>query len=186
MREYLLVDENTPRGRKASVRFCDYRKEKAVEQALLPKVERTIISKYISEFLSTLSMPTKKSYMVSIDEKEGTPIDYNAIKEENNLQDIRDIVWIKFTEDGHVGVVATSNDINFNIPETEQDYYDKKFNSSGILIHQLKKRWDREKLLIVPLVSIPQGLRRGDIERGIGNYLVSKGVPILDYYSHNY
>lgn len=32
----------------------------------------------------------------------------------------------------------------------------------------------------------PEGLQRGDIERGVGNYLISKNVPILDFYSHNY
>lgn len=33
---------------------------------------------------------------------------------------------------------------------------------------------------------ITDGLNRSDIESGIGNYLISQGIPILDYYSHNY
>lgn len=38
-------------------------------------------------------------------------------------------------------------------------------------------------VLIFPLVNIPDGLDRSDIESGIGNYLISKNVPILDFYS---
>ncbi len=42
---------------------------------------------------------------------------YKDIKNFYNLKDIRDIVWMKFTRDGFLGVVATSNDINFHIPK---------------------------------------------------------------------
>lgn len=41
-------------------------------------------------------------------------------------------------------------------------------------------------MLIFPLSSIPQKYPINKIERGIGNYLISKKVPIIDFYSHNY
>lgn len=107
----------------------------------------------------------------------------------------------KFTKDGYVGVVATSDDINFDVPNSSSDY-DKKhkvyntylkkwedkwvYNSSGIIIHKLGKQWDESFVLIFPLKNIPQGYGRGDVERAVGNLLIEKGVPILDFYSHIY
>lgn len=101
------------------------------------------------------------------------------------------MILLASAKDGYLGVVATSNDVNFNIPSSEKDYSIKKygkwlFNTSGIIIHHLNKRWNENFVLVFPLVDIPEGLQRGDIERGVGNYLISKNVPILDFYSHNY
>lgn len=50
----------------------------------------------------------------------------------------------------------------------------------------LKKSWDTSFLLVFPLSNIPEGYKRGDIEMAVGNYLSTKGVPIIDYYSHMY
>lgn len=81
-------------------------------------------------------------------------VDYTLLKKEFELDDEKYIVWIKFTEDGFVGVIAVSNDINFDIPTNESVYdnkvwkYDEytkknelvwKYNLSGILVHKLKK-----------------------------------------------
>ena len=33
---------------------------------------------------------------------------------------------------------------------------------------------------------IPKGYKRADIEEAVGNLLIEKRVPILDYYSHLY
>ncbi|AYG01643.1 hypothetical protein [Lactococcus allomyrinae] len=82
---------------------------------------------------------------------------------------------MKFTKGGFLGVIAVSDDINFNLGTT-----------SGIIISKLNKKWDDSFVLIFPLKNIPSELKRGDIECGIGNYLVAKGVPILDYYSHKF
>jgi hypothetical protein len=118
-------------------------------------------------------------------------IDYSKIQRDYNLADKRDIIWMKFTKDGCLGVVATSNDINFNKPESKKDYKKIRnkrweYNTSGILVHNLCKSWDKTFVLIFPLIDIPKGYRRGDIERVVGNYLIDKGVPIIDFYSHVY
>ena len=86
-----------------------------------------------------------------------------------------DIVWLKFTTKGHLGVVAKGFDINY-------DYT----NSSGVLINQVDENWDTTIVLIFPLTSEILGNHTsGDIELAIGKYLISKKVPIIDYYSHN-
>ncbi len=128
-------------------------------------------------------------------------VDYTLIKKEFELDDEKDIVWIKLTEDGYVGVVAVSNDINFDIPPNDSVYDDKvwkyneytkknelvwKYNSSGILVHKLNKKWDESLVLVFPLRKLNEscGYSRHNIEMAIGNYLIEQNVPIIDYYSH--
>ena len=101
---------------------------------------------------------------------------YDAIKDEFELQKPNDIVWLKFTKTGHVGVVAQSFDINFS-----NDI------ASGKLVEEVTYEWDESLVLIFPLTTDILGEHQcKDIETAIGNYLISKGVPIIDYYSHNY
>lgn len=94
-----------------------------------------------------------------------------------------------------LGVVAISNDVNFDIPASSDEYddkqynakeerYDWRFNSAGILVHALGKEWDKSFVLIFPLANIPSEYTRHDIEKAVGNYLIEMDVPILDYYSH--
>ena len=57
---------------------------------------------------------------------------------------------MKFTTDGYLGVVAASDDINFDIPLSEANYNDTtdgkekssgndwEHNTSGIIVHHLK------------------------------------------------
>lgn len=100
---------------------------------------------------------------------------YNVICDRFQLKQPYDIVWLKFTTKGHLGVVAKGFDINY-------DYT----NSSGVLINQVDENWDTTFVLIFPLTSEILGNHTsGDIELAIGKYLISKKVPIIDYYSHN-
>lgn len=118
-------------------------------------------------------------------------INYQNIKEKNQLNDSRDIVWIKFTKSGYAGIVAVSSDINFDIPESIKEYDQKREdgkwlrNSSGIIIHKLKQEWDESFVLIFPLQDMGK-YQRHDIEKAVGNYLIEQKVPLLDYYSHLY
>ena len=102
-------------------------------------------------------------------------IEYSKI---NTIQK-EDIVWIKFTTSGVISVVGTACDIYFT------DFAEKN-TTAGRINQILNQKWDDTVVLVFPLVNIPDGLNRSDIESGIGNYLISQGVPILDYYSHNY
>lgn len=81
---------------------------------------------------------------------------------------------MKFTSTGHLGVVAAGDDINFDLT-----------NNAGKIISYLDQTWNENLVLIFPLPSIGDK-ERNDIECGIGNYLASKRVPILDYYSYRY
>lgn len=118
-------------------------------------------------------------------------IDYRKIAVEYNLPDERDLVWLKFAENGAVGVVATSNDVNLEMPSSAADYDAKDaqgrwlHTSSGILLHKLGVQW-APFVLVFPLPAIPEGYNRHDIEQAVGNMLISENVPLLDYCSHIY
>lgn len=101
-------------------------------------------------------------------------INYEHIKRLYNLKRQSDIVWMRFTTDGYLGVVASSNDINFS--------YD---TNSGKIINSVHKKWDEKKIIIVPLPDINERQDRLLIEKMIGNYLSDNKVPIIDLYSHN-
>ena len=98
----------------------------------------------------------------------------------------KDLVWLKFANNGHLGVVATSNDVNFQIPKNKSEYnskirvyneyekrdkYEWEYNSAGIILHNLGLKWDESFVLLFPLGNIPNGYRRHDIEKAIGNFL---------------
>lgn len=185
-----------PKGTDNSVHFSDFRFKKAEEQSKLKPPSLDVVINHINNFLNGIGIEKVSSPKVV-----AAKINYNIIKNTNNLNDERDIVWVKFTKDGYIGVVAVSNDINFDIPESKEEYikktevynnwskqYEEKWqhNTSGIIVHYLKKYWEDTFVLLFPLKNIPEGLTRGVIESGIGNYLIDKKVPILDFYSHNY
>ena len=186
--ELLKPYDSVPMGKNSSIHSSMVRINKAEEQAMLVPVEIKEIIAYTNEFLKILGMSPIENPIIDLVRNK---LDYKQIKNESGSNDERDIVWMKFTQDNYLGVVAASSDVNFNIPTSKDDYNIKKngkwaYNTSGIIIHHLNKKWNKDFVLIFPLVNIPQGLQRGDIERGIGNYLISKQVPILDFYSHNY
>ncbi len=174
-----------------------YRYDYATQQSMLEPVPLEKIIKYVVDFLKGIGIESiEKKHIYKPEE-----IDYDEIKRKNKLADERDIVWMKFTKCGYLGVVATSNDINFNIPEHREEYdmkekvynsylkkyeYVWKYNTSGILVHQIGQEWDTSFVVVFPLTNIPKKYNRGCIEMAIGNYLIDKGVPIIDFYSHNY
>ena len=184
MEQYFMCYPGTPRSTRSSVQYSTYRLDMAREQLKIPKVDVNTICSYVNDFLKAIGMKKVESPKIQI--KDDKKIDYKKIKSDNALADKRDIVWMKFTDDGYLGVVAVSNDINFDIPQDATEYDRKKHNSSGILVHQLGKKWNTSFVLVFPLSNICGGYKRGDIERAIGNYLIDKKVPIIDFYSHNY
>ncbi|MEF7496530.1 hypothetical protein V4V34_18505 [Lysinibacillus sphaericus] len=165
-----IYDKNNPDYR-CSVKCSDFRLNKAKEQSALKPTNIKDIISYVNELFDILGMKQINNPIV----QEPLFVDYEVIKQENELKSTQDIVWMKFTTDGYLGVVATSDDINFNTN-----------NTAGTLIHQLNKKWDQSFVLLFPLINIPIKYGRGDIERAIGNYLIEKNVPIIDFYSHNY
>lgn len=187
---------NTPMGKTSSVRFSDIRFLKAKEQAAKPTVAVEVIAQHVNDFLQKMGMKPIENPIYSLNdikiEANIPKIDYKNIQKQFNLNSKSDIVWIKFTQDGYVGVVAVSNDINFDYPASSDAYNEKTTSgkwlhfTSGILIHKLNKKWDTSFVLLFPLANIPKPYTRGDIETAIGNYLIAQNIPIIDFYSHNY
>lgn len=117
----------------------------------------------------------------------------------NPLNKPSHVIWMKFAKNGQLGVVAASNDYNFDIPPSS-DVYDEttngkpkckcnkwtkwKYTTSGIILHKLNLEWDESFLLIFPLHGIENIQRRNLIETGVGNFLIENDVPIIDFYSH--
>jgi hypothetical protein len=181
-----------------SVHFSDQtRFKKAKEQSEIPPVDAETIIIYVNDFLKKLDMPKMDNARF----EHPLPFNYAKLKEEYRMNSESDIIWFKFTKDGYLGVVACSNDINFDIPQNRKEYnvkvkrlnnYTKeyenvwKYNTSGILVHSVDKSWDESFVLIFPCINIPYGYSKKNIETAIGNYLIEKGVPIIDFYSHNY
>ena len=181
-----------------SVHFRDRtRFNKAKEQSEIPPVDVETIIIYVNELLEKLDM----SKMDNARFENPLPINYGKLKEDYRMNSESDLIWMKFTKDGYLGVVACSNDINFDIPQKEEDYnakvkrlnnYTKEYEdawkhyTSGVLVHSVDKSWDESFVLIFPSINIPDGYSKKHIETAIGKYLIEKGVPIIDFYSHNY
>lgn len=171
-----------------SVHFgSQVRFKKARKEAHKLPVEKAEVADCVNKLLHELGVPE-----VENPEMNPAEIDYQKIKAAYHLQDERDLIWIKLTEDGFVGVVAQGADINFNFPPDAEAYNDKdksqrwKYNTSGIIVHSLGKCWDTSAVLVFPLRLDAVSYDRHQIETAVGNYLIDRGVPILDYYSHLY
>lgn len=170
--------------------FC-FRLEKAKEQYELPAVSKDEIKELVNKFLKSLKMEaiSNPEYLPRkvTDRTIGIRrINYSKIWNDNmpKQTEKEDIVWIKFVEtkegkNRHISVVGVGCDISF----TDNT---KNTTSSGKILKELNLEWDDKEILIFPLKNIPAGLKRSDIESGIGNYLIDNGVPILDFYSHNF
>ncbi len=188
-------------------RVGNKRVPKACQQATLNPVDIKKVIEYISEFLRYLNEDAGKNDLNivldgAITERVGKGIvvrnctweppiydrkkrrytfydpKYDVIKDSFGLDYANDIIWIKFTKDGYLGVVADSFDINFDYDVT-----------SGKLLRMIspEKEWDESFVVIFPITpQMKQHKTRKEIETGIGNFLVDeKLVPIIDYYSHN-
>lgn len=166
----------------AEGKFC-FRIEKAKEQLRLfnsmDKKDRATIKKYVNEFLVSIGMEEIPNPEIHPFKNEYRHIPYSKIKK-SGQKDKADIVWIKFIKNKSlISVIGTGCDIFF----TDKA---KSNTTAGLINQQLGLEWDEEEVFIFPLINIPEGLDRSDVESGIGNYLIAKEIPILDFYSHNY
>lgn len=164
-----------PNYRDRQIKEGCLRFEVAEKQAKMQPLKVDEIAKYVNEFLAKLGIRIVEKPKIKF-EKSFTDEFHRIIERLKNekLSSMDDIIWMKFTTDDYLGVVATSLDINFSTT-----------NTSGKIINHLDKKWNEEFVLVFPLPNIPKPLNRQLIESGIGNYLISKNVPILNFYSHN-
>lgn len=188
------INENG-KWRARSVHYGDgFRYTKALDEAKKNPAPVKHIIRYCNEFLSGIGISPVADPMMEPDK-----VDYAQIKKQYQLNDKRDLIWLKFvkgngSQAGHIGCVAQGADINFQIPPNAEayNYKDKSqrwlYNTSGIIVHKLGMRWDTSFVLVFPLrlQHSNSHYNRHEIETGIGNYLIDMGLPILDYYSHNY
>ena len=105
---------------------------------------------------------------------------YEAVKNRFGMASVKHLLWLRFTQDGHLATVAASDDINFG-----------RENKSYDIIHTCGLEWDTSFILLFPITPITgryqlQANERDELETAVGNYLIANGVPIIDYYSHNY
>lgn len=195
MCEYRKCPERTVHyGRKA-------RLEKAQAQLNLPIVTCNEIIKLTNDFIKAYGLEVySESNIIEAEPNSELTEDFlknfnkNIIKKYKNLNSKKDIIWMKFTKCKRLGVVACSNDINFDIPQNKEEYDERngrkwKYNSSGIIVDSLGLKWDKSFVLVFPLIGLKEGSegtkQRHALETGIGNYLSKeKNVPIIDYYSH--
>lgn len=164
--------------------------------------------------LRTVKNPIFTSYSVGVGDYgyKTAIIDVDAFNKQfsltsNPLNNEKHVVWMKFIKGKNIegeniqylGAVAASNDYNFDVPPDDKCYNNKvknkygkevwEYSTSGIILHKLKLEvnntleWDDSFILVFPLPGITDGLCK-DIEQGIGNYLISEDVPIIDFYSH--
>ena len=164
--------------KKASVTNDPTRMTMAINQVDEEVVPRDVIINHAKEFFSKFSVEfndmEKNDFIFLLDGIKLNNKKYLEIQEKYKLNNINHLIWMKFTTKGHLGVVAASDDINFSLK-----------NSSGTIIKKLGLEWDESFVLLFPLAGISDGMRK-DLECGLGNYLISQKVPILDYYSHRF
>lgn len=190
--------ENRLVGKHASVHNSNSpRLKEADKQAKKLKVAVKQIIEYTDEFLKKVGIrkenenidPRISDFEIIVParkcrNKRIVNLDYDKIKEDYGLNSKKHIVWMKFTVDGFLGVVARSDDVNFEIPLDESED-NENYNTSGIIIQYLRKKWDESFVLVFPIPNVGDR-EMGDIECGIGQYLIEKEVPILDFYSHTF
>jgi hypothetical protein len=109
---------------------------------------------------------------------------YDVIKNKFSLERIGDLLWFKFTNKGHLAAVAKSCDINWN-----------SSLSCGTLVGEVGEAFDSSFVFVFPLTqemirtkfepnSRDRKYSSEKLELAVGNYLIDKGVPIIDFYSH--
>ncbi len=195
--------EELIRNKKRPENTVHYGKTKRFEMAKQQLAAKTIdiecIIKLVNSFIEAYGLKVYVgNNIVKTNNINLTKFNKNTKQTYNGITSEKDIIWIKFA-DNRVGVVACSNDINFDIPSTKDEYDEIiftrsgkkkgwKYNTSGILVHSVNLKWDDSFFDVFPLIGLEKGKegkkQRHDIETGIGNYLILNHIPIIDYYSH--
>lgn len=153
----------------------DKRKEKASEQ----KDIAAITVENVLNILIDSNYP-----VIKIEKpKERGSIKYSKIVEDYDIKTKKNLIWIKFamkkndcSDKRYVGVVGAGYDINRRWKYTHM---------SGRIVHHVNLEWDYSVVLIIP-VKTSDIKARDDYEKEIGNLLIEKKVPIIDYYSHDF
>ena len=158
----------------------DDRKKKAKEQNKLKVKDIDEICNLLEKALND------KNIVGTILKMKPKEVNYEQIKEKYGTNKSSDIIFIQFTKDGHVAVLGAGKDMSFskNISGT---------NTWRIISAIERVEWNDEMVIIIPIRYIKDcKIKKGDsilayrngIEQYLGDYLLSKGVPILNCYQH--
>lgn len=185
---------------RSSVHFGQtYRIGKAREQAQHAPASPARVGELVSETLTDLGIKTAENPLIEVDLDAIGPdgmvdLDYDAIAEEHQLADRRDVVNIRFDCEGRPVLVAVSDDVNFCPVPAGPDEFDIKedgywkHSTAAVILSALGTDWDRSQLLLFPLSGLAEtGYSRHEVEQAIGNRLLQSGeCHLLDKFSHCY
>ena len=124
-----------------------------------------------------------------------TKINYEEIRTKYDTNGAGHLIWIQFTQSGHVAVVGAGKDIGF--PKNPS-------RGTALILSKIKEEkpeaeWDTNKVILIPIKGLDResyGLKnihkhgnnvlkcRNGVEHCIGEYLIKKGVPVLNLYQH--
>lgn len=92
------------------------------------------------------------------------------------------LIFIQFTENGHIAVVGAGEDISFSY-----NY------ATGSILKEIGEEWDKEELIVITIEDLESvGLKnvtnvlrcRNGMENYVGDYLVTHGFPVLNNDQH--
>lgn len=170
-----------------SVHFRDRtRFSKAEEESRKVPASAERVAEIVLDCLKRIGLPQAAAIWA-----DPRAVDYAAIRKQYRLKDKGEILFLKFSADGFIGVIGTGSEINFDYPPCRQDYNkrtgsDWAYHTSGILLSHVNKIWDQGSVMICPLRIENLPFTRRQVATAVGNYLSEQGVPIIDYYSHHY
>lgn len=115
------------------------------------------------------------------------PINYEEIKNKYNTKAKEHIIFIQFVKTGHIAVVGAGMDIGF--------LRNENYGTWRVIRELPRIEWDDEEVIIVPVKGLDTksvGIKnvdnilhcRNGVEQCIGEYLIEKNIPILNYYQH--
>jgi len=159
----------------------DERIEKSKEELKNPPVCMYEVENIINKGLKEVNIKGRAK-LIELP-KEG--IDYKEIMSDYGTNAETHLIWIQFTNSGHVAVVGGGKDISYS-----------KKRGTGRIIDSLEGiDWCTTHLIIVPIKNLntkSNGIKcvdnvlrcRNGVEHFIGEYLIKESVPILNFYSH--
>lgn len=165
----------------------DERVIKGQDELDKPVVNKSEVKKILSKCLKEKRISGEVLTINPVSEK----IDYEQISKKYGTNGEGHIIWVQFASSGHVAVVGAGKDIGF--PKNENK------GTWSILSKISSVEWDRSEVIIIPVRELDKdsyGLKnihkhgnnilkcRNGVEHCIGEYLIKKDVPILNYYQH--
>lgn len=150
------------------------RQNKAKEQYKCSITDKNTVCKIVEEALDEKNI---KGEILEINPKE---LDYKKVTDGSSH-----IIFIQFTTSGHIAVVGAGRDISFS--------KNKSYGTWRIISAIDGVEWDDKYVIVIPIQNIKNYRIKKDenilsyrngVEHYLGDYLLSKKIPILNYFQH--